>query len=409
MLICKACDSKDMQMFFDLGNQPFANALLKDPGLNEKKYPLALYYCNNCGLVQLSYTADPKELFSNYVWVTYTSEVARNYADVFSTNALNRVTGDINYVLEIASNDGTFLKAFKAKGLKVLGVDPAQNIAEMAESQGIETLVRFFSDEVAGEITEKYGTPSIIIARNVMPHVSDIHEFVKGLSGCCKDDSLLILEIHYSGKILDELHYDSIYHEHMFYFTIRTTTYLLNKYGLYPFDLEYSPISGGSLVLYVKNKQLQKSEKLIKAEQIEVARNYNEYAGWSEFALKSFEHKNILNDLIDKEISSGNKILGYGASARSSTMLNFCNITSREIYLIADQNPIKQGLYTPGTHIRIVSPDEAMKTSPDTVIILAWNFKDEIIDILRNRYSFKGNIIVPLPEPILIKGDCNDI
>lgn len=396
---CRACQSDNVEQFFDLGMQPFANALVKSEEEEEKKYPLSLSYCKRCGLVQLDYTADPEELFSNYFWVTSTSSTAREYAEQFCENAMKRVGHDVNYVLEAASNDGTFLKPFINRKVEVLGVDPAQNIAQMANESGVNTRVDFFSKEVAEDIVATKGQPNIVFARNVLPHVANLHSFVKGLKKCTGDESLLILEVHYSGKIMDELHYDSIYHEHLCYFTLKSLTNLLNQYGLYPYDIEKSPISGGSIVVYIKNKPQEKTDVLTAFEKMEEEHGYNEFEKWKDFAHRSFKHKELLNELINNELKNDSLIIGYGASARSSTMLNFCEIDCNKIKVIADQNELKQGYYTPGTKIKIVEPQEALSTKPDAIILLAWNFKNEIINILRREYKYKGKIIVPLPFP----------
>lgn len=394
---CRACNSENIVHFFDLGNQPYANALTKSCTTAENTYPLSLSFCKDCSLVQLDYTADPKELFSNYFWVTSTSSTAREYAKSFCDKALSRSPQNINYVLEVASNDGTFLRPFKDKGIEVLGVDPALNIVEEAQKSGIPTNCNFFSESVAQNIISQKGYPSIVFARNVLPHVANLHDFVKGMQICCGDDSLMVLEVHYSGKIIDELHYDSIYHEHLCYFTLVSLNNLLNKYSLYPFDIEFSPISGGSIVLYIKNKPTNKSVALVEFINNEHNNGYNTFQRWQEFADNSFMHKKLLNNIINNQVNK--RIIGYGASARSSTMLNFCGINNQKIYKIADQNPLKQGLFTPGTKIEIIHPDTAMACNPDIVLLLAWNFKDEILELLKKKYNYSGTVIIPLPFP----------
>lgn len=397
---CRACNSEHVEMFFDLGLQPFANALLKNEKESEKKYPLSLSYCSDCSLVQLDYTADPAELFSNYFWITSTSSTAREYSNLFCKNAIQKaLTNEISYVLEIASNDGTFLKPFRENNLEVLGIDAAENIVKMANEAGIPTKNEFFGKNIAEKIIAEKGYPSITFARNVLPHVANLHDFVKGLKYCIDDKGLLILEVHYSGKIIDELHYDSIYHEHLCYFTLKSLENLLNLYGLYAFDIEQSPISGGSIVLYISRNQKEKSAKLIDFEIYEQNNKYNKYERWQEFSQKSFVHKDLLNKIINDEIAKGNKIIGYGASARSSTMLNFCDIDKDKLFKIADQNELKQEFYTPGSHVEIIAPGKAFALKPDTVLLLAWNFKDEIISIIREQYGFKGDVIIPLPFP----------
>lgn len=398
---CRACNSTNVEMFFDLGLQPFANALLHNEKDYEGKYPLSLSFCSDCSLVQLDFTANPAELFSNYFWVTSTSKTAREYASVFCKKALqNALSSDIKYVLEIASNDGTFLRPFCEDNIEVIGVDPAENIAKMANESGVPTINAFFGEDVAKKIINDRGYPSITFARNVLPHVANLHDFVSGLSYCIDDQGILILEVHYAGKILEELHYDSIYHEHLCYFTLQSVENLLNLHGLYIFDIETSPISGGSVVLYIsKDQGKKKSEKLAAFEMLEQKQKYNTFTKWQEFANKSLLHRDLLNKMIDDALEKGIRLVGYGASARSSTMLNFCGIDKHKLLKIADQNQLKRGFYTPGSRIEIITPEEAFTLKPEGVVLLAWNFKDEIIDLLKNKYGFRGDIITPLPFP----------
>lgn len=400
---CRSCRSERLVQFLNLGEQPFANALLKKDFKEEKKYPLSLSYCKDCSLVQLDYTADPEELFSNYFWVTSTSSTARDYAKRFFRNVRRYMGDDRRYVLEIASNDGTFLEIFKDNGYEVLGVDPAKNIARQANERGIATRAEFFKREVAEDIIREKGFPSVVYARNVLPHVADINGFVEGLACCCSDDNFLAVEIHYSGKILDELHYDSIYHEHLCYFTLNSAINLLNRHGLYTFDVSLSPISGGSVVLYISNVEKKKSEFLLELLAKEEKNGYNALEKWEEFAALVTKHKEELLTILNDRLHAGKKIAAYGASARSSTMLNYCGITQKMIPKVIDQNHMKQGYLTPGSHMQIESPEEVLAENPDEILLLAWNFKDEILDLLKTTYGFRGEVIIPLPYPPFIE------
>lgn len=397
---CRSCSSKKIIPFFNLGNQPFANSLVKDKDTPNKIFPLSLSWCPECYLVQLNHTAPPQELFSKYVWVTGTSSTAIEYSYRFCDNVLDHMDKVGNkYILELASNDGTFLKPFIKKGYNVLGVDPAENIVETASKQGIPTICGFFGKTLAKEIISKYGIPKVVFARNVLPHVANLHDFIEGIGICMNMDTLLVIEVHYAKVILEELHYDSVYHEHLCYFTVKSIEHLLAMYGLYVFDIISSPISGGSIVLFISNKKTNESPSLQKVRYEEEKYKTNELSEWKIFADKAFSHKKILLQLLKNEIESLKSIVGYGASARSSTMLNFCNIDSRTLVAIADQNPLKHGFFTPGTHIKIESPDEVMKIKPDCIFILAWNFFNEIKQILKEKYSFNGRLIVPFPYP----------
>lgn len=394
---CRICKSKNITEFLDLGNQPYANSLLKIPSEKERFYPLSLSWCHDCTLVQLNHTADPKELFSNYVWVTSISSVARKYAEVFCKEIFARSNNLKNgYILEIASNDGTFLLPFMRKGYKVLGVDSAKNIVDIAKSNGIPTRCDFFGIKSANKIKKEYGLAKVVVARNVLPHVANLHEFVKGMSTCLDNKGLLVLEVHYAKKIYEELHYDSIYHEHLCYFTIKSLEKLLHQYNLFIKDLTVSPISGGSIVIYATKGKIKESPIIRKYRLSEEKIKVNTLKSWEDFAGRTFEHRKKLLKILAE--NKDKIVVGYGASARSSTMLNFCNINTGLIPIIADGNPLKQGLYTAGTHILIDSPNNVMRKNPNFIVILAWNFGNEIIKILKEKYKFKGKLLIPLPN-----------
>ena len=396
---CRACGSKEIATFFDLGQQPFANSLLKAKTKQEKKYPLSLSWCCECSLVQLNQTAEPGKLFSSYVCVTGTSHTAVNYSIEFCDTALAKVQSqkEKGYVLELASNDGTFLRPFINKGYDVLGVDPAQNIVEKAVSEGIPTRCSFFGTSVAEKIVAERGRPKILFARNVLPHVANLYDFVRGIELCADEETLVIIEVHYSKDILEELHYDSIYHEHLCYFSLKSIENLLGRYNLYVNDVMKSPISGGSLVLFIGKQKDKSGSFVLKYRNDEKKHKTNDFASWQKFAEKSYTHKTLLLKLLDEELRQGHKVVGYGASARSSTLLNFCGIDSGYISVIADQNPLKQGLFTAGTGIPIDSLDAVMDAKPDTIFVLAWNFKDEIIDECKRR-GYTGSYLIPFPD-----------
>ena len=389
-----------MTQFFDLGAQPFANGLVRNKETRGKTYPLSLSRCCECSLIQLNQTADPEELFSNYVWTTGTSSTARDYSVKFCEMVLEHktVAKDSGYILEIASNDGTFLEPFISKGYKVLGIDPAKNVADKAVSEGIPTKCGFFGESLAEEIVSKQGKPEVVFARNVLPHVANLHDFVKGIETCASHTSLIVIEVHYAKVILEELHYDSIYHEHLCYFSLKSIENLLNRFGLYVYDIMPSQISGGSIVLFIKKEMQEAGDSLKLYRDNESRDGTNEMSSWKKFSEEAFSHRKSLLGLLDEECKQGRTVVGYGASARSSTLLNFCGINSKYIIAIADQNPLKHGLFTAGAHIPIFSPGEVMKSNPATIFLMAWNFQEEIVEILQDRFGFRGTLIVPLPH-----------
>lgn len=393
---CRVCKDKNIKGFFDLGMQPLANSLIKDLNEKENFYPLSLSWCEDCNLVQLNQTVDPEELFSEYVWVTKTSKTARDYAETFYKEVVSRGPKK-GYVLEVASNDGTFLMPFIKNGYNVLGIDPAKNIAEMAEKNGIPTRALFFGSDTALSLVKEKGKADIIFARNVLPHVANTRDFVQGLEICLDKNGVLAIEVHYAKKILQGLHYDSIYHEHLCYFTLKSIERLLNDFNLFIYDIVESPISGGSIVVYAKKEKTKEMPIVQKYRNKEIDDEINDFKGWNNFSKMAIVHKEKLFKVI-KGAKLRGSVAGYGASARSSTLLNFIKINTDFISEIADQNSLKQGYFTAGTHIPIKSPGEVMIKEPKSVVILAWNFADEISNILRNKFNYKGRIIIPLPE-----------
>jgi hypothetical protein len=400
--VCRLCSSNDLQEVLDLGEQPPANSLRKDLKDSVPCAPLKLVHCGCCSAVQLTATVDPSYLFSQYVWVTATSATARAYSETYCTEVLNRTGFKSPFVVEVASNDGTFLKQFKENGCEILGIDPAKNIATSASNAGIPTLGEFFDERIAGKILAEHPRPNIVMARNVIPHVKEIHSIVSGMSSLIDDNGIVVIEFHYAKIIADELHYDSIYHEHLFYFSIKSLAALFAQYGLYPFDAFASPISGGSLVLFFSKQQKQPSTELDRLTETEVHSGLNDLSTWQHFGAASRQHANNLMSTVT-EYSKGEKLIGYGASARSSTMMNFAGISNSQIECVIDRNPIKHGLYTPGTNIPIVSYEEGLqKLEGKNILLLAWNFEEEIVRDLRSS-GFQGDIIVPLPNKVHIR------
>ena len=401
---CRLCDATDLDTILELGDQPPANSLRKKVSDILENVPLTICRCPKCTTIQLTETIDPEYMFSDYIWVTGTSKGAREYSNIFADRIVSKLTkSDDLFIVEVASNDGTFLQRFKEAGHRVLGVDPAKNLAELAEKNGIPTIANFFSLNVAKEITASNGQADIVIARNVIPHVPDPNNIVGGIAECLKENGVGAIEFHWIGKILSELHYDSIYHEHFFYHSLHSINKLLLRHGLNLFDVAESPISGGSLVAFFSKEKRVVTGNLKDQLEREIREGIFSLEAWQDFAKLSFEHREKLKSMIDAENLLGKKVIGYGASARSSTMLNFCGIDHSHLACVADQNALKHNRYTPGTDVLIVSPEEALKEKPDTVVILAWNFKDEIIEDLKEK-GFKGSVIIPLPStPYLLE------
>ena len=400
---CRICKSNRLSSILNLGNQPAANNLHKKNS-KLKNAPLHMKICEACKTVQLSSTINPKFLFSNYLWVTGTSKVANSYAENFFQFCKRKIAKEKFKVFEIACNDGTFLKPFKRANCQTLGIDPAKNIVKNVKN--LKIINDFFDYEISKKIKKEYKDFDLVFARNVIPHVPNILSVIKGIENLINEKSGIgAIEFHYGYTIQKEIHYDSIYHEHYFYFTIKTISNLLKKFNLNFFDIEKSPISGGSLVIFFSKTKKNKSQKLIFYEDLEKKEKVNSIAKWIKFGEKSKNHSLNLKKTIKKEKEKyGSKVVAYGASARSSTMLNFSKIDNKLIDYIIDKNRLKSNLLTPGTNILIKEYDSSKINFKNlkTVFILAWNFKKEIMKDLK-RSGFKGNFIVPLPKTTISK------
>lgn len=396
--VCRICGSDQIDEVMDLGRQPPANSLYES--IEPESVPLRLLFCDSCSTVQLGEDVDPDYLFSKYLWITGTSETAVNYSKNFAEKALKhlKIGSNALFIVEVASNDGTFLKQFKQLGCQVLGIDPAINIAKLASKEGIPTQASFFNKELAKEILSENGSADLVYARNVIPHVKEIHSVIAGIEELLSYDAVGIIEFHNAGLLLEELHYDYIYHEHLFYYTLTSIEALLSKHGLYIFDLSISPISGGSWVVYFSKNRRDKSDAYNEVKNSEIESLNNQKDSWIKFSKDAKRHANQLTEIVTNQVKKYGKILAYGASARSSTLLNYCGISSQHISVIIDKNPLKHGLLTAGSNIPIVSYEDGLSLMEESnmILLLAWNFKDEIINELRSS-GYQGRFIIPLP------------
>ncbi len=390
---CRLCKSKSLKKIINLGKQPLANNLVFSKNSKEYKVPLELVFCNTCKLSQLSYDVNPKEMFEKYYWVTGTSKVAQNHAKKFKSyiDKLSKIK--IKSVLEIASNDGTFLKRFKNKKNLCIGVDPAKNIVKKANKEGIKTYPNFFNNRFGFFLKKKYNFFDLVFARNVFPHVPNPKEILKGMSKCMHDDSLGVIEFHYSGEILKDTQYDSIYHEHYFYYSLSNLNKLLKEFNFNLYHVEKSPISGGSLIIFFSKKKYQMSSQLHKFLIKEKTLKLNNLNTWKKFSKKVYLHR----DKIKKILKNKKEVLAYGASARSSTFLNFCKISNKLIKGICDKNILKHNKYTPGSKIQIINPSKINWKKEIYVVILSWNFYNEILGYLKKK-GFKGVILKTFPK-----------
>lgn len=396
---CRICKSNNLQEILDLGIQPLANNLRSLGDRNpEKKFPLILVRCFECSSIQLSVNVNPKLMFQDYLWITGTSQSARDHCSELA-EYVSRFSKKISVIMEIGSNDGTLLKALKNKvGGNLHGVDPAQRINDSFEEDGIQKHNSFFDLNFASSFLANFGAVDIVIARNVLSHIPDIIDVMNGIDLILAPDGLCIIEFHEASRILTEIHYDSIYHEHTFYHSIRSITTALSRIGLKPFDLIKSPISGGSFVLVSSRSETKVSDSLRKAQQIEAASGVYDENAWLNFAKLSKTNLSTINQYLEK--NSNRSIRAFGASARSSTLINAIGDNAKYLSAIADNNPLKWGKYSPGQHLLIDSPKKIIEKSTEIIFISPFNFETEITNYLTGELNWHGEVVLPLPNQI---------
>jgi 2-polyprenyl-3-methyl-5-hydroxy-6-metoxy-1,4-benzoquinol methylase len=368
--------------------------------IKEPKYPLDVFFCEQCGLVQIGYVVSPDALFKAYIYFSATSDLVHKHADYLAKSFQKRFgLNEKSQVVEIASNDGTVLQYFKKTGVKTLGVEPAKNIAKVAEESGIETFNDFFNDTTSQKIKDKYGAADVILGRHVFAHVPEIHGFVKGLKNLLSDHGAIAIEAPYLIDFIEKNEFDTVYHEHYSYLSVRSMSYLFNRYNMEVFDAERVAIHGGSIIYFIGHKGKHQVNAgvtdLIKAE---LGKRLDKKETYAAFAERASKIKADLLALLKKLKASGKKIAAYGAPAKGNTLLNYCGITTDLVEYTVDKSPYKQNLYTPGAHLPVYHPDKLVKDLPDYVLLLAWNFADEILEQQKAYRGKGGKFILPIPE-----------
>ena len=399
------CNSRNLKPFFDLGETALANSFLKKEALDkpEPKYPLKVFFCEDCGLSQLVHVVEPEILFRDYVYFSSGMPTLPEHFKKYAKEAVNDfVSSKDDLVVEIGSNDGLLLGAIKNLGAKVLGVDPAKNIAKVANERGVETLPEFFSEKLAGEIAAKYGKAKVMIGNNVVAHIDNHHDLVKGVSALLANDGVFMFEAPYIVDMFENYTFDTIYHEHLSYLSVRPLVNLFKQFGMELFDVKVFPVQGNSIRGYAGKSgqheisprvaELLQKEKLMKLDKLET---YLKLAS----DIKEMNQKviTVLRELKAK----GKRIAGYGAPAKGNTLLSYFGIGPDILDYATEALPSKIGFYTPGTHIPVVTAQVMKENQPDYVVIFAWNFADEIMKNNKDFHDKGGKFIIPIPEPII--------
>ncbi len=401
---CRFCKNDLKYTFVDLGMSPLSNSYLKADQLNrsESFYPLHTYVCEKCLLVQLEEFESPDHIFSDYAYFSSYSDTWLNHAEKYTNLMLERFKlNSSSQVIEIASNDGYLLQFFHAQNIPVLGVEPAVNVANVAESKGIPTLVKFFGVATAKELVEQNKKADLLLGNNVLAHVPDINDFVAGMKILLNQHGVITMEFPHLLQLITQNQFDTIYHEHFSYLSLTTVEKIFAHHGLTLFDVEELPTHGGSLRIYAKhedNQDLKVSDRLSALKEKERQAGLDQVETYLEFNAHVMETKRKLLSFLIQLKNSGKTIVGYGAPAKGNTLLNYCGIRTDFLEYTCDRSPYKQGLFLPGTHIPIYSPDQIKATKPDYVLILPWNLKDEIKEQLAYIHEWGGKFIVPIPE-----------
>lgn len=402
---CRVCGCETPERFLALGPSPLANRFLKKEYLElpEPYFPLDVYFCTTCGLVQLIDVVPAATLFGEYPYMTGASAPMRDHFAALAADLVRQqelVPDDL--VVDIGSNDGTTLSNFKRYELRVLGVEPASNIAALAMAAGIDTRVEFFGAAVAESIRRGLGTARVILGTNVFAHVHDLDDFLRGVTKLLSPDGVFIIEVPYLVDMLEKTEFDTIYHEHLSYFAVRPLQVVFGRHGMRIVRLEHIVVHGGSIRVFVQNAGAEQAREVAQFLQLEAQNALDSLRTYHEFAQRVHRVKEELVALLSRLKADGARVVGYGAPAKGNTLLNFCKIGADLLEYIIDTTPFKQGCFTPGTHIPIFPEDRFHADHPDYALLLAWNYAEEIIAKETKFRRGGGKFIIPIPQPMIV-------
>ena len=403
---CRSCGAHELELVLSLGRTPLANALLTREQLTQPEplYPLDLAFCPACTLIQITETVPPAELFSEYLYFSSFSDTMLRHAQSLVLRLIaERRLGPRSLVVEVASNDGYLLQYYQQAGVAVLGIEPAANIAREAVKRGVPTIVEFFGQELAGQLRAKGRRADVIHAHNVLAHVADLNGFVEGIKVLLKDDGVAVIEAPYVKDLIDHCEFDTIYHEHLCYYSLTALDRLFRRHDLFIQDVDRISIHGGSLRVTV-GKSAQPAlpqrgkEHVAQLLAEETAWGVGRFATYRHFGARVEALKATLTSMLAGFKRRGDRIAAYGAAAKGSTLLNYFGIGLETLDFVVDRSPHKQGRFMPGVHIPIRAPERLLEEMPDEVLLLTWNFADEILEQQKAYRQLGGRFIIPVPE-----------
>lgn len=400
-VLCRLCRYSELDSIIDFGALPLANAF-PNSSAPDPVYPLHVMRCSQCGSVQLRDDVDPDLMFRDYPWMMGAAQTTRDHSVRFHSEVVHRLGRVPQFVVDGSSNDGTFLRPFVDEGTRVRGVEPARNIAAFANENGIPTVGEYFVTRTAELIKHEFGAADVVFVRN-FHHVPFALEALSALSYLLADDGLAVIEYHRRDVVLEQLQYDSIYHEHPLFFSLHEMIQLLEMHGLVVEDATDSPISGGSHILWIRRGSHTASSRLGEALNHELTLGDHLLGTWQSFAERVRGHSSRLREVVLAERARGSRVCAVGASSRGTTLLNIAGLSGEHIEAVADNSPLKIGKMLAGARVPVVSFAEMMAYKPGAIVLLAWNFGSEMRHLLRDTYMWSGTLISPLPYEIQVE------
>jgi SAM-dependent methyltransferase len=404
---CRMCKGNNIQKFLDLGFSALSDNFLTIEQLDESEsfFPLTVNMCSDCGLCQLGYVVPPKLMFNkDYPYDSSTTKTGREHFTKMGIDICNRFDLKQNsLVIDVGSNSGVLLSAFKSQGMKVLGIEPSSKLANIAIEKGIDSIMDFFSNKLVKKILDNYGKVSVITGTNVFAHIDDLDDFMFTADSLLVDDGIIVLEAPYLLHLIEKMEYDTIYHEHLSYLSVKPMLEFCKKFGFEIFDIKEQTIHGGTLRYFI----CRKNKKMITQEVSNYIKIENEKELYSVEKLNDFSnlvknHRKTLLELLNDLKKDGKKIVAISAPAKGNTLLNYCKIDFEILDYVTERNPLKIGKFTPGMHIPVYSDEKLLEDQPDYALILAWNFADEIIQNNSSYQENGGKFIIPTPKPRIV-------